>query len=129
MKKYYLLLFAAALLISCSDATTKTTTDTTESTSPAAAAVTTSNKTIEKAPPTIVGTPTTIKGTIQGLDEGTKIFFDKKTLDATDVVGSTKIDGNGNFELKTGLQNPGIYRVRLGARPVYMLLKGERSNG
>ena len=124
MKKYYLLLFAAALLISCSDATTKTTTDTTESTSPAAAAVTTSNKTIEKAPPTIVGTPTTIKGTIQGLDEGTKIFFDKKTLDATDVVGSTKIDGNGNFELKTGLQNPGIYRVRLGARPVYMLLKG-----
>ena len=121
MKKYYLLFLATALLISCSD----TTTDTTENTDPeAATAVTTSNTTVEKAPPTIVGTPTTIKGTIQGLDEGTKIFFDKKTLDATDVVGSTKIDGSGNFELKTGIQSPGTYRVRLGARPVYMLLKG-----
>ena len=123
MKKYYLLLFATALLASCSDTTT---TDTTESTNQAATAVTTSNTSIEKkeVPQTIVGTPTTIKGSIQGLDEGTKIFFDKKTLDATDVVSSTKIDGSGNFEFKTGLQNPGIYRVRLGARPLYMLLKG-----
>lgn len=123
MKKYYLLLFATALLASCSDTTT---TDTTESTNQAATAVTTSNTSIEKekVPQTIIGTPTTIKGSIQGLDEGTKIFFDKKTLDATDVVSSTKIDGSGNFEFKTGLQNPGIYRVRLGARPVYMLLKG-----
>jgi thiol-disulfide isomerase/thioredoxin len=122
MKKYYLLFIAAALLTSCSDATTDTTTDKTSQ--EAITAVTTSNTTVEKAPPAIVGTPTTVKGTIQGLDEGTKIFFDKKTLDATDVVGSTKIDVDGNFELKTGLQNPGIYRVRLGARPVYMLLKG-----
>jgi len=121
MKKYYLLLFAAALLTSCSD-TTNNTAETTDQTT--TAAITTSNTTVAKAPPTIVGTPTTIKGTIQGLEEGTKIFFDKKTLDATDVVGSTKIDGNGNFELKTGIQSPGTYRVRLGARPVYMLLKG-----
>lgn len=121
MKKYYLLLFAAALLTSCSD----TTSDTTEKTDPTTTAATTvSNTTVEKIPPTIVGTPTTIKGTIQGLEEGTKIFFDKKTLDATDVIGSTKIDANGNFELKTGIQSIGTYRVRLGARPVYMLLKG-----
>lgn len=120
MKKYYILLFAAALLTSCSDMT-----NTTEDKPEAATAITTSNTTAaEQSTPTIVGTPTTIKGNIQGLEEGTKIFFDKKTLDATDVVGSTKIDANGDFELKTGLQNPGIYRVRLGARPVYMLLKG-----
>lgn len=121
MKKYYLLLFAAALLTSCSD-TTSDTAEKTDQTTTAATSV--SNTTVEKAPPTIVGTPTTIKGNIQGLEEGTKIFFDKKTLDATDVIGSTKIDGNGNFELKTGIQSAGTYRVRLGARPVYMLLKG-----
>jgi len=120
MKKYYLLLFAAALLTSCSDTTEQT--ETTDQT--ASAALTTSNTSTPKPPQTIAGTPTTIKGTIKGLVEGTKIFFDKKTLDATDVVGSTKIDGNGNFELTTGIQSPGTYRVRLGARPVYMLLKG-----
>lgn len=120
MKKYYLLFLATALLISCSD--TNNNADPVADQAPTA--ITASNVTTSKAPPTIVGTPTTIKGAIQGLDEGTKIFFDKKTLDATDVVGSTKIDGNGNFELKTGIQSPGTYRVRLGARPVYMLLKG-----
>ncbi|CAA6820267.1 MAG: Alkyl hydroperoxide reductase/ Thiol specific antioxidant/ Mal allergen [uncultured Aureispira sp.] len=118
MKKYYLLLFAAALLTSCSN-TTDNTTEQTDQT-----ATTTSNTSSPKPPPTIVGTPTTIKGTIKGLEEGSKIFFDKKTLDATDVVGFTKIDADGNFELKTGIQTPGTYRVRLGARPVYMLLKG-----
>lgn len=120
MKKYYLLFLATALLISCSD--TNNNADPVADQAPISTTVSTSTAT--KAPPTIVGTPTTIKGAIQGLDEGTKIFFDKKTLDATDVVGSTKIDGNGNFELKTGIQSPGTYRVRLGARPVYMLLKG-----
>lgn len=120
MKKYYLLFLATALLISCSD--TNNNADPVADQAPISTTVSTSTAT--KAPPTIVGTPTTIKGAIQGLDEGTKIFFDKKTLDATDVVGSTKVDGNGNFELKTGIQSPGTYRVRLGARPVYMLLKG-----
>lgn len=120
MKKYYILLFATALLASCSDSTTK---DTTTATTTNQATIVNNTNTTE-TPPKIVGTPTTIKGSIQGLEEGTKIFFDKKTLDATDVVGSTKIDATGNFELQTGLQNPGIYRVRLGARPVYMLLEG-----
>jgi thiol-disulfide isomerase/thioredoxin len=122
MKKYYLLFFAATFLISCSDSTT--TSETTNDTNPATTTVSASNTTVEKKAPAIVGTPTTIKGSIQGLEAGTKIFFDKKTLDATNIVGSTKVDENGNFELKTGLQNAGIYRVRLGARPVYMLLQG-----
>lgn len=119
MKKYFIPLLAATLLASCSD----TTNHTTETTDQAATSVSTSTTT-KKAPPKIVGTPTTIKGSVQGLEEGTKIFFDKKTLDATDVVSSTKIDASGNFEINTGLQNPGIYRIRLGAKPVYMLLNG-----
>lgn len=112
----------SSILISCSDTTTNsTTTDTNtgDKTTTASASPVASN-TVKK----IEGTPTTIKGTITGLKEGQKIFFDKKTLDATDVVGTTLLDGTGNFELKTGIKAPGIYRVRLGAKPVYMLLKG-----
>lgn len=112
----------SSILISCSDTTTNsTTTDTNtgDKTTTASASPVASN-TVKK----IEGTPTTIKGTITGLKEGQKIFFDKKTLDATDVVGTTLLDATGNFELKTGIKTPGIYRVRLGAKPVYMLLKG-----
>ncbi|BDS15454.1 TlpA disulfide reductase family protein [Aureispira anguillae] len=122
MKKYYILFLVSSILISCSDTTTNsTTTDTNtgDKTTTASASPVASN-TVKK----IEGTPTTIKGTITGLKEGQKIFFDKKTLDATDVVGTTLLDATGNFELKTGIKTPGIYRVRLGAKPVYMLLKG-----
>ena len=73
---------------------------------------------------TINGTPTTIKGIISGMDSGKKIFFDRKTLDASDVMSTTTLDTNGNFELTTGIQTSGIYRIRLGARPIWMLLKG-----
>jgi thiol-disulfide isomerase/thioredoxin len=114
IKRYSILFLAFSFLLSCSDATTdtkdETTTDTTNTTT--------------NLPPKVEGTPTTIKGTIEGLEDNQKIFFDKKTLDATDVVGTTTLDANGVFELNTGIKVPGIYRVRLGARPVWMLLKG-----
>ncbi|MCH2023848.1 MAG: TlpA family protein disulfide reductase [Saprospiraceae bacterium] len=77
-----------------------------------------------KNTPVIDGTPTTIKGMVSGMDSGKKIFFDRKTLDASDVMSTTTLDNNGNFELITGIQTSGIYRVRLGARPIWMLLKG-----
>lgn len=100
--------------MSCSDSSTTSTEDnpTESSTAP-----TTSE-------PEMVGTPTSISGTISGLQDGQKIFFDKKTLDATDVLGTSKLDASGNFDLTVGIPSPGIYRVRLGAKPLYMLLKG-----
>lgn len=118
MKKYYILFWISSILISCTDNTNLTNTNpegTNTENSTAAASTNTAQ---------IEGTPTSISGTITGLKEGQKIFFDKKTLDATDVLATPLLDADGNFELKTGLKNPGIYRVRLGARPVYMLLKG-----
>lgn len=121
MKKYYILFLVSSILISCSDTTNEPTT--TEATSQDKA-ITVSNSTAINKVPKIEGTPTTIMGNIQGLEEGKKIFFDKKTLDATDVVGTALLASDGSFELKTGVKTPGIYRVRLGAKPIYMLLKG-----
>ncbi len=118
MKKYSILLLAFSVLIACSESTTTETTNS-DADSTAAAATAVSN-----TPTKIEGIPTTIKGIITGLAENQKIFFDKKTLDATDVIGTTLLDANGNFELNTGIASPGIYRVRLGAKPVWMLLKG-----
>lgn len=123
MKKYYILFLVSSILIGCSDTTNETATTDTTSQNKALAVNTSTSTSINKVP-TIEGTPTTIVGNIQGLEEGKKIFFDKKTLDATDVVGTTLLTADGSFELKTGIKNPGIYRVRLGAKPIYMLLKG-----
>ena len=118
MKKYSILLLAFSVLIACSESTT---TETTNSNADSTAAAATA---VSNTPTKIEGIPTTIKGIITGFAENQKIFFDKKTLDATDVIGTTLLDANGNFELNTGIASPGIYRVRLGAKPVWMLLKG-----
>jgi len=115
MKRYSILFLAFSFLLSCSE----TTTDTTDATTTDTTTTTTTN-----VPPKVEGTPTTIKGTVEGLADNQKIFFDKKTLDATDVVATTSLDANKTFELNAGIKAPGIYRVRLGARPVWMLLKG-----
>lgn len=117
MNKYYASLLALFLLVSCGDNAT-TETETTTATPTATTVATTTKQ------PTITGIPTTIKGIIKGLKEGQKIFFDRKTIDATDVKGTTLLDAEGNFKLEVGIDAPGIYRVRLGAKPVYMLLKG-----
>lgn len=114
MKKYSLLLFLAALLSSCTDSTTTTT----------VAETTNTTVTESVAPPHIEGTPTTIKGTVVGLDANQKVFFDKKTIDASDVLATTALNADGSFELTVGIKSSGIYRVRLGAKPIYMLLQG-----
>lgn len=114
MKRNRLLLLSVGLLISCSDTTTNV------------EPITENNSTTVTAEPTptIKGTPTTIKGTVTGLTAGQKIFFDKKTLDATEIMATGTLDANSAFEIKTGVEAPGIFRVRLGAKPVYMLLQG-----
>lgn len=99
--------------MSCNDATT-TTTATAEN----------NNTTVTEPTPVIQGAATVIKGTVTGLAAGQKIFFDKKTLDATEIMATGTLDANNAFEIKTGIEAAGIYRVRLGAKPVYMLLKG-----
>lgn len=101
--------------IACEDAAPTTNTDTT----------TPDNATtVANAVTTPVGKPTTISGDIKGIEAGQKLFFDRKTLDATDVVGSVEANPNGAFELTTPISQAGIYRLRIGARPLYILLEG-----
>lgn len=113
MKRNCLLLLSVGLLMSCNDATTTTT-----------AIAENNNTTVTEPTPVIQGAATVIKGTVTGLAAGQKIFFDKKTLDATEIMANGTLDANNAFEIKTGIEAAGIYRVRLGAKPVYMLLKG-----
>ncbi|MFK7798573.1 MAG: redoxin domain-containing protein [Aureispira sp.] len=110
MNKIFLLLFINFLGVACEDATNTTT-------PPTAAAVASTAK-------TPIGKPTTISGDITGIEAGQKLFFDRKTLDATDVVGSVQANPNGAFELTTPITKAGIYRLRIGARPLYILLEG-----
>lgn len=108
---------ASLLWISCEDTTT--TTDSDSPTPPVTKTTPVANT--AKAP---TGKPTLISGDITGLNQNQKLFFDRKTLDATDVVGSVVANPNGAFELSTPIDRPGIYRLRIGARPLYMLLEG-----
>ena len=117
MNKFLLLFIASLLWISCEDNTT--TTDADNPTPPITKAAPVANT--AKAP---AGKPTLISGDITGLNQNQKLFFDRKTLDATDVVGSVVANPNGAFELSTPINRPGIYRLRIGARPLYMLLEG-----
>lgn len=82
------------------------------------------NTTATPEPKEIKGVPVTIRGNVVGLGEGQKIFFDKKTIDATEVIASVPLSTNGDFLIHTGIDEPGIYRLRLGATPVYLVLEG-----
>ncbi|MDC0231004.1 TlpA family protein disulfide reductase [Aureispira] len=118
--KYTILFLFNIILIGCNDSNTGVSENLNDNTLNSVS----NSKNESTNPPMIIGTPTTIKGIVSGMDSGKKIFFDRKTLDASDVMGTTTLDNNGNFELITGIQTSGIYRVRLGARPIWMLLKG-----
>ncbi len=113
MNKFFLLVFTSFFWMACDDA--PPTTATTTPTQPA---------TVANTAKTPAGKPTTISGDIKGIEAGQKLFFDRKTLDATDVVGSVQANPNGAFELTTPITKVGIYRLRIGARPLYILLEG-----
>ncbi|MCP4438595.1 MAG: AhpC/TSA family protein [Aureispira sp.] len=87
---------------------------------------TTANNTASNtpAPKEIKGTPITIRGNVTGMGDGQKVFFDKKTIDATEVIASVPVSAGGDFLIHTGINEPGIYRLRLGASPVYLILEG-----
>ncbi len=81
----------------------------------------TASSTTEKE---IIGAATTLKGHVVGMEAGKKLYFDRKTLDATDVKDNVTLDQDGNFELRTGVEAAGIYRLRVGINPIWMLLEG-----
>ena len=58
------------------------------------------------------------------MDAGKKLYFDRKTLDATDVKDNVTLDQDSKFELKTGIEAAGIFRLRIGINPIWMLLEG-----
>lgn len=117
MNKLFLFLAASLIWISCEDSTPNSTKEST-------AAVTNNTAPVSNTASTPTGKSTVISGDIAGLENGQKLFFDRKTLDATDVVASVTANPNGAFELSAPLEKAGIYRLRIGARPLYMLLEG-----
>jgi peroxiredoxin len=117
MNNYILFLAASIFWFSCADSTPVT--DTELQTTDAA-----TNGAVVAPTAQPAGPQTLVLGTIKGLENGQKLFFDKKTLDATDVVGSVAVNPNGAFELATPDKGPGVYRLRIGARPLYLLLEG-----
>ena len=122
MKLRYLTLSAtAALIISCTDVGNNNT-ENLATNNPVTTVTTTETK--PGKPKVFDGIATSITGSISGMEAGKKIFFDRKTLDATDVKGTTLINEEGRFDLTSGVKAAGIFRIRLGARPIWMLLEG-----
>jgi thiol-disulfide isomerase/thioredoxin len=70
------------------------------------------------------GIATTLKGTIQAAGSSSKIFLDKKTADANEIITSTTLNSEGSFLLETHIAEAGIYRLRVGLAAFYLLLDG-----
>ncbi len=104
---------------SCTDSTPSTENEPVTPNAPATSVASTTTM-----PVAAEGKATLVSGDIEGLDPGQKLFFDKKTLDATNVVGSVAANPNGAFEISTAVASPGIFRLRIGARSLYLLLEG-----
>jgi len=71
-------------------------------------------------------TGTTIKGSITGADNLTAFLDTKSLKNQVQSVSNTKVDGKGNFSINfpEGL-DAGLYRVRIGAKGIDLLLKGD----
>lgn len=71
-------------------------------------------------------TGTTIKGSITGADNLTAYLDAKSLKNQVQSISNTKVDGKGNFSINfpEGLK-AGLYRLRIGAKGVDLLLKGD----
>lgn len=117
MNKFILLLAVNILWISCENNNPASTIDD-------KTPMTSTPTTVKPSSAPASGKVTVISGNILGLEKTQKLFFDRKTLDATNVVGTVETSPSGTFELSAPIDRPGIYRLRIGARPLYMLLEG-----
>lgn len=79
---------------------------------------------VEKEEITLEGNMVQIDGNVTGMNPGTKIFLDRKTIDANEIEGSAELDASNQFSIISDIQSPGIFRIRLGARPVWLILEG-----
>lgn len=70
------------------------------------------------------GTPVSISGTVKGMESNAKVFFDKKTAAASEVITTSPVNSDGSFSIQTAIEHPGIYRLRLGANYVWLALVG-----
>lgn len=120
MKKTTLALFFSTVLLSaCTD-----TQSSTPEQQPASITVAEEKEPVVNDKATMLN-PTTVSGQLKGLDAPQKIFLDRKTVDATDVIGSFFTDDKGNFIFDFDVKEPGIYRLRIGINPIYILLEGK----
>ncbi len=109
--------------MSCND--DKPAEPTTKITTSAAATTEEKPATVSTTPAKIEGLLVSVTGNVQGLGAGKKVFLDKKTIDATEIIGSGVVDEKGDFEIKAGVKTAGIYRIRLGIRSLYVILEGK----
>lgn len=91
---------------------TSNTTATTTATEP-------SNLNIEKK-----GKPTAIKGAFKGLQGVSKVFLDKRTPDANDIIASVAMNPDGTFDMTAHIEESSVYRLRVGIIPIYLILDG-----
>lgn len=70
------------------------------------------------------GTPTTLKGKVSGLAAGKKIYVERKEFESNETIKVVELGADGTFECTIGVEKAGIYRMRMGLAPVYMVLNG-----
>jgi thiol-disulfide isomerase/thioredoxin len=73
------------------------------------------------------GTPVSIKGKISNFGTNNKIFLDKRTPDAHDIITSVSLDGDGGFVFDTNIPEAGLYRLRFGLASFYIVLNGQEN--
>ena len=73
------------------------------------------------------GAPIKISGVVKGMEANSKVFFDKKTSSASEVVTNSPVNTDGSFSVESAIEHPGIYRLRLGANYVWLALVGNET--
>ncbi len=116
MKKISLGLYAL-IFAACSQSTNNTNKNTTANSD------STNNQIKKTTPIAPQGVATSIKGSIKGVSSD-KIFLDKKTADANEIIASTALNPDGSFALNTHIAEAGIYRLRVGLSVFYTILSG-----